>query len=821
MFPFLSSKGVLGLNARNLLYIKPFNPRKAVAFADDKLKTKAYLSARGIPVARIYGKIESREQLRAFDFAQLPDECVLKPNEGFGGEGIIILKGRDDQGRFLEQGRRPIEERELSEHIEDILDGKFSVNGHMDTAFFEKILVPHECFAPFHPLGLPDIRIVVFNLVPVMAMLRVPTAQSGGKANVHLGGLGIGIDIANGTTTHAAQYHRIIQELPYGGIPSGLAIPRWDELLLIASRIQAITNIGYLAVDLTIDLEQGPVLLEVNARAGLMVQVANLAPLRARLERIGGLKVDTPEKGVRIAQDLFGTKRAPRRSASVADRPVLGLREVLQVAGDGVTVDVPCELRIGQEHTVFAHDLLAELLRQGAAETEDSPAGKVGAAGRTYRIRAQLGGRKFHTLVHEGQIDVPSVRAIIGRRDLKGFLVDPAKTAQASLVRHAVREDLRYIDRFIAQTDRDLTLLKALKPSNLEEERHALERDVHHNPLFQFPKIGRDFAEVESKLQEVSPEDSPLGLLLQKKRRELLLRLQILKSRGDALAFTEASQALFGAPDALLLGDARGVLAAREACDVPAKDEDFLSPDESVAFFREALDRYGLHDWHVVIRQAMVADCTVGAKRIFLRKGARFSRHHAESLVAHEIETHILTAENGEHQPFRLLRRGCANYLETQEGMAIVNQNRVLTQHHEKRFAPAKGVLAVAFALDHSFAQTRAYLQHELGFTAEKALTKTIDLKRGLSDTSLPGAFTKALVYFRGQRAVERFLSQGGDMRRLYVGKVAIEDLDLIEKIPGLRKPFLLPMFLREKAQEKVSSKKKKVADAMEEEKGE
>ena len=257
MFPFLSSKGILGLNARNLLYIKPFNPRKAVAFADDKLKTKAYLEARGIPVAKIYARIESRRQLKDFDFSSLPDECVLKPNYGFGGEGILILRGRKG-GQFLEQGRHPVTEERLREHIEDILDGKFSVNGRRDTAFFEKILVADSCFAPFRGSGLPDIRIVVFNLVPVMAMLRVPTALSHGKANVHLGGIGIGIDIAKGVTTHATQFNKVIRELPHGGSPAGIAIPHWEEMLLISSRIQQITNIGYLAVDLTIDAEQAP-----------------------------------------------------------------------------------------------------------------------------------------------------------------------------------------------------------------------------------------------------------------------------------------------------------------------------------------------------------------------------------------------------------------------------------------------------------------------------------------------------------------------------------------------------------------------------------
>ena len=54
MLSFLRHHGVLGLNARNLLYLKPYNPKKAVAFADSKLKTKSYLSARGIPTPNFF-----------------------------------------------------------------------------------------------------------------------------------------------------------------------------------------------------------------------------------------------------------------------------------------------------------------------------------------------------------------------------------------------------------------------------------------------------------------------------------------------------------------------------------------------------------------------------------------------------------------------------------------------------------------------------------------------------------------------------------------------------------------------------------------------
>ncbi len=791
--------GILGLNARNLLYLKPYNPRKAVAFADNKVKTKAFLSARGVPTAKIYARIENREQLRGFSFASLPDECVLKPNYGFGGEGIIILKGRKN-GQFLEQGKKPISEERMREHIEDILDGKYSVNGRMDTAFFEKILIAHEGLAPFRPAGLPDVRIVVFNLVPVMAMLRVPTAQSQGKANVHLGGLGIGIDIAKGVTTHAFQYSSLLTELPHGGNPTGIPIPFWEELLLISSKIQYVTNIGYLAVDLTLDKDQGPVLLEVNARAGLMVQVANLAPLRSRLERVKGLSVSSPEKGVRIAQDLFGEKTDRPDPERAADRPRLGLRETITVHARGINVEVPAILSPSTtEQTVFSSDLVRELERQGGVEVTSEG---DDVEEQLFRAKFTVGGQKIQTLVHEGPVPFPGVRAVLGRRDLTHFYIDPARRAESSLLQHRVKVDLRATDKILLQVDEELMLLKYLKPINLSEERLRLESDRRYSPHFLYPPLPDDLEETERRLTGVQADDSPLGILLAKKKRELLMRIDLFRARGDARRFTQASQALFGAPRLEIHTAAVRCLKERVACDLPPPDDQMLNSAEAAERFEKALSRYGLHDWQVVVRDALVANCAVGWKRLFVREGARFSAEHVESLIAHEIETHILTAENGSQQPFDIFRRGFANYLDTQEGLAIYNQNRALSPYHEKRYGPACGVLAIHYALEHGFIDSRRYLEEELGYTPAKALNKTIDLKRGLADGEDAGCFTKGLVYYRGLRAIEQFVAQGGDLKRLYIGKVALEDLELAEQIEGVKPPLLIPGFLRGKRPE-------------------
>ncbi|PIP65370.1 hypothetical protein COU77_03115 [Candidatus Peregrinibacteria bacterium CG10_big_fil_rev_8_21_14_0_10_49_16] len=785
MWSFLTNHGILGLNARNLLYIKPFNPKKAIALADDKLKTKAFLATRGIPVAKIYGRIETRKQLKTFDFSSLPDECVLKPKYGFGGEGIIILRGRKN-GCFLRQGKEPISHKQLCEHIEDILDGKFSVNGHADTAFFEKLLIPHESLAHLRPAGLPDIRVIVFNLAPVMAMLRIPTKVSGGKANLHLGGIGLGIDIAKGITTHGAQRHHIIHTLPHGVPVQGIHIPFWDDILLMCSRIQYLTNIGYLAVDITIDQDQGPLLLEVNARAGLGVQIANLAPLRSRLERVEGISISSPEKGVRIAQELFGEKA---KKTEQAQNHILALHETISIAGDGTTIRVPCLITPKYIQSIFDPTLIQHLLEQGAVAVHNEEE-------HLFRVKFTLGGKKIQTIVQSKPVQEQGIQAAIGQRDLKGFLIDPAKAAAFSPV-GTVREDLRAADKLLARINKDLSLLRYLKPINLEEQRVLLANSAQHNPIFRYKPAPPELDEYEEQLQSIALDASPLGIVLDKKKEELLKRISLLRVRGQgAETFTQSSLALYGSLDTELLQQAHDHLATQIACDL-VKEEDVLSAKKASPIFEQALQTYGLHEWQVTISSTIIPDCMVSSKHVYLRNDALFSTERIQALIAHEIETHALTAENGEQQPYDIFRRGFANYLDTQEGLAVLNQNRILSEYSEKRFGPAKTLLGLEHALSHSFADVRAFFLHQ-GYSDERAVTKAIQMKRGLTHTAEPGAFTKGIVYFRGWKNIEKFVKDNGDLKKLYIGKIAIEDLPFIEQIPNIKPPLLLPTYLRE-----------------------
>lgn len=334
---------VLGINARNLLYIRPYNKTKAIKLADDKLKTKQFLSARGIPVPKLYAVIKDIKELEKFNLSGLPHSFVIKPNKGFGGEGIIPIKAKEGKS-YLTVSNRKISPLEIQEHLRDILDGRFSISGVADYAFMEQLIIADERVGQYSFAGLPDIRVVVHNLIPVMAMLRLPTRESEGKANLHMGAAGVGIDIAKGTATHIVHHNKIVEELPEGlGKIRGMKIPHWDQILEIASRVQLVTNLGYMAADICLDKTVGPTLLEINARAGLSVQMANLAPLRRRLERIEGIQVTSPIKGVRIAKDLFGNT-VEKEIKSLSGKQVIGPEETIAIILKDGTINLKAKI---------------------------------------------------------------------------------------------------------------------------------------------------------------------------------------------------------------------------------------------------------------------------------------------------------------------------------------------------------------------------------------------------------------------------------------------------------------------------------------------
>jgi len=791
VFNFNLSKGILGINARNLLYIRPYNKKKAIKLADSKLKTKHFLSARGIPVPKLYGVIRSRDELGRFDFNALPSTFVLKPNFGYGGEGIIPVVGRDGSNFITSSGRK-ISPDVFVEHIGDILDGRYSLTGSSDIAFFEQLIICDDKVGRYAYKGLPDIRVVVHNLIPVMAMLRLPTVNSDGKANLHLGAIAAGIDIAKGVTTHVVDNKKIV-EGPKG--LRGLEIPYWDEILLICSKVQIITNLGYLAVDIALDKTNGPVLLEVNARAGLGVQIANLAPLRKRLERIRGVKVTTPEKGVRIAQDMFGNK-IEKDIQNVSGKAVVGQKETVDVIGKKGPMKVIASINPVVEGTV-----IDKSLAQSLALISDDASDE----GDKIKLKFTMADIRLQTIAGLEDLSSKDFKLVIGKRDLGNFLVDPSRTYKSkgkipefkgvSPDNMGESSKINYadIDNILSDIDRQIKILHHLRPVNLEQERITFLKEKKYNPQFVYPDLKFDPFRLREKLKRIECDGLALGQIFNSKRREILKKLSLVEHIGTD-AFSDKSYDLFGLPDDELLDAARAFLDAKPHS-FPYEDLS-IDHEEAAKRFDKIFNDYGLDEWSTKIKESMVSDCMAGKKgTLFVRKGSMFSEVRLKMLIAHEIETHILTAENGENQPYKVFNRGLAGYLETQEGLAVRNQMLVTDHDVEKNYWSALSVLAVSVAYEKSFYEVFEMVR-DLGFSETRAFQVALKVKRGLEDTKLRGVFTKDFIYFKGFNAIKKFESEGGNIKDLYIGKFNLRDLDLVKSVPNLAPPKLLPKWL-------------------------
>lgn len=306
----LRARGVLGINARNIEFVQRYNPRSRYPLVDDKLSTKRLALAAGIAVPELYGVMSTpHDTARLAELVAGRDAFVIKPAHGSGGDGILVIAGRparrQDQFRLLDGSQ--INEAELRFHATNIISGRYSLGGHRDQAIIEYCVQPDPVFTQVSYRGVPDVRVLVFRGYPVLAMLRLPTRESRGKANLHQGAIGVGIDLVTGHTTHAVYHDAAIDEHPDTGLPvSGLEIPHWSRLLELAAGCYELTGLGYLGVDLVLDRRHGPLILELNARPGLNIQIANRVGLRRRLARLAGAADDRPvaERLARLAERL-------------------------------------------------------------------------------------------------------------------------------------------------------------------------------------------------------------------------------------------------------------------------------------------------------------------------------------------------------------------------------------------------------------------------------------------------------------------------------------------------------------------------------------
>ena len=287
------------------------NPRRLYPLVDDKSKTKEIAIAAGMAVPDLYGVIEHQGEVRRFNeiVAEL-ESFVVKPAQGSGGDGIIVVSGRSRRKRssFRLSNGLLVTDAEIKHHLSNIVGGQYSLSGNPDKALIEYCVKFDPIFVDVSYQGVPDIRVVVYRGYPTMAMVRLPTRASEGKANLHQGAVGAGIDLGSGKTMTGVLDNEVVDEHPdTGHLITGLEIPHWNFILELAARGHEVTELGYLGVDIVIDRDRGPLILEMNARPGLNIQIANRSGLMPRIRRIDEIydAAATPSERTALSRKLF------------------------------------------------------------------------------------------------------------------------------------------------------------------------------------------------------------------------------------------------------------------------------------------------------------------------------------------------------------------------------------------------------------------------------------------------------------------------------------------------------------------------------------
>ncbi|OGJ51231.1 hypothetical protein A2307_01270 [Candidatus Peregrinibacteria bacterium RIFOXYB2_FULL_33_20] len=765
------------MNARNLLYIAKYNSVSNKKFADNKIFTKNFLQMRDLSVAKLYATIANHKSLNNFNFNDLPSSFVIKPNKGYGGSGILIIKDKKNDV-FIESDGYKISKYDLYKHCVDIVDGKYAISGLSDTVIIEERLESDPFFKPLlETNSLPDIRIIVFNLIPVIAMLRLPTKESEGKANLHMGGIGIGIDIGTGQCTYGVRHNQFITKLPNQLKIEEVKIPKWENILLMAAKIQQVSNIGYLAVDLAMT-KNGVKVLEVNARAGLSIQIANKAPLKVRLEKVKDLKVLNPAQGIEIAKTLFSQKLISNKHSK---KEIIGIYEPILILG-GKHIKATAKVSFENDSNEIDRNLVV-----GDEEV----------------INVIIKGKRLKLQFKKADFSGKSYSVILSYQYLKDFLIDPSHINLNSNTFKDLNEKIIInIDKKIFEIDSKIKLLSHLKPLNLIEEKTKFFQNPTISPHFVYKTPNFDFDSLRKELNKIPREvDHVLLPIYLNKITEINKKISLIESI-NTLDFGAYSEQLYGIANRYIYKSALDYIENNQFH--PDKSK-FINFKDIIKSLDKYLNQKKLNKWDIVVSEESPADIQVNKDHtIFLNKNALFTENRLKAVIAHEIDTHIFRLENGRKQKYGIFERGTAGYLATEEGLAIYNQEKLSVPLGIKHIQHAITAIAIYFGKKMTFCELFHYLKDTYHISEELSWKICVKVKRGLINTTIKTSFTKNLVYFTGYQEIKKYFSVENEnpeikqntimdrMKKLYVGKITIQDLELLKNFP-LEPASLIP----------------------------
>lgn len=757
----------LGMNLRNQKYIDWDKSR--TDFTNSKLKTKLFLSARQIKVPKLHAIIKNHKDLQNFDFANLPAKTVIKPNKGSQGKGIIPFQKKVN-GDLISVSNKTYKSEVLHKHIQEILDGKYSMGFLPDVAFFEEKIDTHKALREYAPIGLPDIRIIVYKGFPVLAMLRMPNEKSGGKANLNAGAWGLGIDIVSGKVKTCYQDGQLQKNNPY----FNFQVPFYSEALQMAVKIAEITNISFFGCDIAIS-KNGPVLIELNSKPGLKIQYVNNIGLKYRLEKIDGIKHRNKQDKIFIVSQLFNTDK---QESNANSNKIIDINSRASILANHKKISASLQVKTSTKNTYVSKDIFDEL------DIKENSKIKIKIGKISEVIKLKYKEDLEPQTVSLGSKFLESYQVNFISKNKKVQLPQSQKAPDQTVY---IKPSINFgeVDYKINQIASSLKLVEKLKPKNLKVELDKVAKDSNYNPQFEYDNHLEMVYQKQNDLLNIHCNDSALGQIYEDKKTELFNILNIIQNIGNPELEYFYSKYI-PTPSESEFKLAKKLKNAKVIS--KSKHLDF---EQVLSQLEDTLKHYKLKNWRIQVKNDMIGKFSVNkSDKIFVKKGTSITQSRLDKIIAHEILTHVLTTQNGKKQPYLIFQDGMAKYLETQEGMAIYNEYEL--NNLPARSYAAKNMISSYVALKNSFAEAVNILV-EMGYKREIAVRHVLRTKRGLSDTSLPGGITKQVIYTRGALKIEKFIKKGGDIRDLYIGKIDVDKIDLIKEMNFINYNIILP----------------------------
>jgi len=767
---------ILGLNYRNLK-LQVYNQKEAINFANNKLKTKHFFSVRGIPVPKLMGIFKNREDVNKFDFANLNKDFVIKPNQGAEGKGIIPFKERKGD-KFITISNKELTTNELKNHIINITQGIYN-NGNKDTAFFEQRIKNSPELEEITYKGLPDVRVICFNQIPVMAMLRVPTKESDGRANLAENAMAIGINLSNGEPSYYYYNGKITKKDPLNK-NSIKRVPNFIRVLQIAVKCSQLSKLKLAGCDVAFNEKNEPCLIEINARPGLKIQLANKDSLKERINKIKDLKPKSINESIEIAMSIFGDSY---KKLEFEKEKIIGLEEKIKIFNDQKIFIADCNIKLSNDQNFIDEDLLRKM--------------NIGDK-KNHTFKISLKDDTQNLVFYKSKLQDYDI--LLGKNAVQNFLIDPKKIKQTKLPKYKATKNTAYItnihnygeiDHEIHEVVKQLGFNKKLQPINYIEEVENFKLDPNSNPKFTYEDHTDLIYKLENKIEKIKIPDTKIGKIFQDKTKEIKLMLKCLEFLGTSEFTSHFSKLTPIVQESELL---KAKLYLENDIKPLLNSGKKYNQKEFIKLFQEVLDKYKLNYKIELDKNTLTRMKVTSKKKIKINANTqKLTENQVKKLIAHEIETHAITYQNGNQQPYKIFNYGFANYIELQEGLAIYNQEKKLGIKHNyfaaNNFIGNKVVLENSFKDAYEILKEQNIIKNPINFIAR--------CKKGISNTKFKGGNTKQLVYFRGALKVRDLIERNPNIIKiLYLGKINFSSIPTLKKADFINQRIILPEFL-------------------------